>query len=65
MLLRSFEKQAEQIKMYLESPFVIYFERDCFVTGDHTGWRQPEAGLPATDVVSTASIQGCCGLIAI
>ena len=59
-MLRSFEKQAEQIKMYLESPFVNYFERDCFVTGDQ--WRQPEAGLPATDVVSTASIQGCCRL---
>ena len=69
-MLRSFEKQAEQIQYsaqrngnkiimcYLEFAFVNYFERDCAIgtAGPYSG-RQPVAGLPATDVVSKAYIQ--------
>ena len=53
-MLRSFEKLESRFgKMYghnftLEKEFVNYFERDC----------QPKGGLPATDVVSKAKIQG-------
>ena len=59
-MLRSFEKQAANKAAvtpdmcYSEFAFVNYFERDC----SFNGGRQSVAGLPATDVVSKASIQG-------
>ena len=55
-MLRSFEKQAANNAAvtpdmcYSEFAFVNYFERDCSFNA--------VAGLPATDVVSKASIQG-------